>query len=120
MRQRVRVLSGQLEYSLVDQTKLITAASELGRNALIHGGGGSVRISHLRDDQDAQRVGLRLVFVDQGPGIADLERAMRDGYTTGRGLGLGLGGSRRLVHVFEIHAPPGEGTAVTIVRWRGA
>lgn len=114
MRQRLRVLTGQLQYGLVDQTKLITAASELGRNALVHGGGGQVRVSRVEQDH---RVGLRLVFTDEGPGIPDIERALTDGFTTGSGLGLGLGGSRRLVDSFEVQSTPGRGTTVTILRW---
>jgi serine/threonine-protein kinase RsbT len=102
-------------FGLVDQTKIITAASELARNALEHGGGGTVRLEALND---GDRRGLRLVFEDQGPGIADIELALRDGFTTGGGLGLGLGGARRLSHEFEIDSKPREGTRVAIVRWK--
>ena len=102
-------------FSLVDQTKMITAASELARNALEYGGGGSVRLEALNDG--AKR-GLRLVFEDPGPGIADIELALRDGYTRGGGLGLGLGGARRLVNNFEIESKPGVGTRVAITRWK--
>src|SRR5262245_66472211 len=100
---------------LVDQTKIVTAASELARNTLDHGGGGSVRLEAL--SKDARR-GLRLVFEDNGPGIADIELALKDGYTTGNGLGLGLSGAKRLSSEFFIESRPGEGTRVTIVRWR--
>lgn len=102
-------------FSLVDQTKLVTAASELARNTLIHGGGGEVRMQRLNDDQ---RRGVRLAFHDQGPGIADIDQALRDGYTSGGGLGLGLGGARRLSNDFDIDSKPGQGTIVTIARWK--
>jgi len=101
--------------SLVDQTKLVTAASELARNALDYGGGGEVRIERM---SEGARRGVRLVFDDRGPGISDLELAMRDGYTTGGGLGLGLGGARRLCNEFLIESAAGRGTRVTIARWR--
>jgi serine/threonine-protein kinase RsbT len=101
----------------VDQTKLITAASELGRNALVHGGGGAVRITLAHS---GHRVGLRLTFTDRGPGMADVEQALTDGFTTGSGMGLGLGGARRLVHEFKLESRPGEGTQVTILRWKQA
>jgi serine/threonine-protein kinase RsbT len=114
-RQLVRELGLLVGFSLVDQTKVITAASELARNVLQHGEGGTVAASALNDDK---RRGLRLVFEDQGPGIADIELAMRDGYTTGSGLGLGLGGARRLSNEFEIESTPGVGTRVTIARWK--
>lgn len=115
VRQKVRELSIQLKFTLVDQTKLVTAASELARNALEHGKGGTCRIEIVRN---GMRQGLKLVFEDHGPGIADLELAMKDGYTTGGGLGLGLSGSKRLVNDFEIHSLPGQGTTVTITRWK--
>src|SRR4030095_14163082 len=102
-------------FGLVDQTKIITAASELARNALEHGGGGTVRLEALND---GDRRGLRLVFEDQGPGIADIERALTDGYTPAGGLGLGLGGAKRLSNQFEIASRPGEGTRVAITRWK--
>jgi serine/threonine-protein kinase RsbT len=102
-------------FSLVDQTKLVTAASELARNTLDYGGGGSVRIERVLD---GARKGVRLVFKDQGPGIADIDLAMRDGYTSGGGLGLGLGGAKRLVSEFHIDSAPGKGTTITITRWR--
>jgi serine/threonine-protein kinase RsbT len=101
--------------SLVDQTKLVTAASELTRNALLHGGGGEMRI-HLLNEEG--RRGVRVIFTDQGPGIADIEQAMKDGFTTVGGLGLGLSGSKRLVNEFDIESKPGKGTTVTIVRWK--
>ena len=115
VRQIVRAWAGELAFSLVDQTKLITAASELARNTLQHGGGGNLRLESLNDG--AKR-GLRLVFEDKGPGIPDISLAMRDGYTTGGGLGMGLPGTRRLVNEFNIASRPGEGTTVTIVKWK--
>ena len=114
IRQAVRAAAVDLRLSLVDQTKIVTAASELARNTLDYGGGGTVRIEAL---QDSGRRGLRLTFEDKGPGIPDLERALKDGYTTGNGLGLGLGGARRLSSEFAIESRPGEGTKVTIARW---
>ena len=115
IRQAVREWAVSCGFSLVDQTKIVTAASELARNVLVHGGGGSARLEIL---QESPRRGLRLVFEDQGPGIPDTELALRDGYTTGVGLGLGLGGSKRLVNEFEIVSRPGEGTRVTITKWK--
>jgi serine/threonine-protein kinase RsbT len=115
VRQAVRSRTTELGFSLVDQTKMITAASELARNLLDYGGGGLVRFEVL---QEPAKRGLRLTFQDQGPGIADLDRAMTDGYTTGKGMGLGLGGAKRLVNEFEIISRVGEGTRVTITRWR--
>jgi serine/threonine-protein kinase RsbT len=114
-RQLVRELALLLGFNLVDQTKVVTAASELARNVLQHGGGGTVTASALNDDH---RRGLRLVFEDSGPGIADIPLAMKDGYTTGGGLGLGLGGAKRLSNEFEIESTPGTGTRVTIARWK--
>ena len=114
-RQRVRQLTQQLKFSLVDQTKMITAASELSRNTLVHGGGGDMRWELL---DDGVRRGLRLHFEDQGPGIADVKLAMTDGWTSGGGMGLGLPGSKRLVHEFEIQSTPGAGTRVSITRWK--
>jgi serine/threonine-protein kinase RsbT len=102
-------------FGLVDQTKMVTAASELARNTVLYGGGGELRLEALAD---GARRGLRLVFEDAGPGIADLELALRDGYTTGTGLGLGLGGARRLVGEFEIETKLGEGTRVAVARWK--
>ena len=114
VRQAVRAWAVELHFSLVDQTKIVTAASELARNTLDYGGGGTVRLLALAD---GGRRGLRLVFEDQGPGISDIERALKDGFTTGHGLGLGLGGARRLSSEFELVSKPGEGTRVTIARW---
>jgi len=114
-RQKVRALSQLLKFSLVDQTKMITAASELSRNTLVHGGGGEMRWEVL---DDGVRRGLRLHFVDQGPGIADVQLALTDGWTSGGGMGLGLPGSKRLVHEFELQSAPGAGTRVSIVRWK--
>ena len=115
VRQLVRARAAELGFSLVDQTKIVTAASELARNTLDYGGGGTVTLEQVNE---GLRRGLRLVFEDRGPGIADVNLALRDGYTTGSGLGLGLGGSRRLVNEFTIHSRPGEGTRVTIARWK--
>ena len=114
-RQTVRSLCQTLKFSLVDQTKMVTAASELARNTLIHGGGGRMRWQVL---ERAARAGLRLVFEDEGPGIADMRLAMTDGYTTGSGMGLGLPGSKRLVNDFEIESAPGQGTRVSITKWK--
>lgn len=114
VRRRVREVSAKLGFSLVDQTKIITAASELARNTIIYGGGGTMVVESL----NGPRVGLKLTFVDQGPGIADLQMALRDGYTTGSGLGLGLGGAKRLVNDFDIESRVGAGTKVTITRWK--
>jgi serine/threonine-protein kinase RsbT len=115
MRQLVREKAVALRFSLVDQTKIVTAASEIARNTILYGGGGEVDVREL---QDGSRAGLELVFSDQGPGIADITLALKDGYTTGTGLGLGLGGARRLCNDFRIDSRPGEGTRVTLVRWR--
>lgn len=114
-RHAVRRRAEALRFSLVEQTKVVTAASELARNTVIYGGGGTITIETI---ENAGRRGLRLTFTDRGPGIPDVELAMRDGYTTGKGLGLGLGGARRLSNEFEIFSRPGEGTRVTIVRWK--
>ena len=114
-RQFVRSWAVELGLGLVDQTKIITAASELARNCVIYGGGGLIRLEIL---QETGKRGLRLTFQDQGPGILDIEKAMSDGYTTGNGLGLGLGGSKRLSHEFFIESAPGAGTRVTITRWK--
>lgn len=115
VRQAVRKLAVELKFSLVDQTKMVTAASELARNLFIYGGGGEVLLGVL---ENGNRRGLRAVFVDRGPGIADIDLALKDGYTSGRGMGLGLGGAKRLVNEFEIESKLGEGTRVTITRWR--
>jgi serine/threonine-protein kinase RsbT len=114
VRQVVRQWALELRFSLVDQTKLVTAASELTRNTLDYGGGGSVRLEAL---SNGPRRGLRLTFEDKGPGIGDVEQAMKDGFTTGGGLGLGLDGARRLSSEFAIRSQPGVGTQVTIGRW---
>jgi serine/threonine-protein kinase RsbT len=114
VRQRVRAQAVALGFSLVDQTKLVTAASELARNAVLHGGGGLARIEPV---QEFGRRGLRLAFEDSGPGIPDVALAMTDGYTTAGGLGLGLGGAKRLANEFSIDSAPGRGTTVTITRW---
>ena len=116
LRQRVREQAVAQRFSLVEQTKLITAASELGRNTLLHGGGGSAWLGVVTNA--AGRRGIRLRFVDQGPGIADLSLALKDGYSTGSGLGLGLSGSRRLADEFEIDSAPGRGTRVVITSWK--
>jgi serine/threonine-protein kinase RsbT len=115
VRQRVRDSAVALGFSLVDQTKLVTAASELARNTLVYGRGGTMRIETVLNDR---KTGLRLTFEDQGPGIADTTLALTDGYTTGTGLGLGLSGARRLSQDFELYSRPGEGTRITIARWK--
>jgi len=115
VRQSTRKLAIECGFSLVDQTKMVTAASELARNTFVFGGGGKVTMEIL---QDGGRAGLRLTFEDLGPGIEDIEQAMSDGYTSGGGLGLGLGGSKRLVNEFEIRSKAGEGTKVVIARWK--
>jgi serine/threonine-protein kinase RsbT len=114
VRRRVREFASSLGFTLVDQTKVVTAASELARNTMIYGGGGSMRAEAL----NGPRTGLRLTFEDNGPGIPDIELALRDGFTTGSGLGLGLGGAKRLVSEFEVSSRVGEGTRVTITRWK--
>lgn len=114
-RQKVRQWSTELRFTLVDQTKLITAASELARNALDHGLGGAMTIESVSNHG---RPGLRLTFEDHGPGIADIDQALKDGFTTGAGMGLGLGGSKRLVNEFSIESEVGKGTKVTIIRWK--
>ena len=114
-RQQVRKLAQQLKFSLVDQTKMVTAASELSRNTVVYGGGGEVRWEILAL---GARQGLRLHFEDRGPGIPDVDLAMTDGWTSGSGLGMGLSGSKRLVDEFEIRTAPGEGTCVSITRWK--
>ncbi|HYH81186.1 MAG TPA: anti-sigma regulatory factor [Longimicrobium sp.] len=114
-RQAVRSWAVELGFSLVDQTKLVTAASEIARNTVVYGGGGTVRMEQV---EDGIRRGLRLVFEDRGPGIPDVERALQDGFTSGGGLGLGLGGARRLVNEFHIDSRLGEGTRITVVKWK--
>src|SRR3954454_16798463 len=115
VRQAVRQRAVELGFNLVDQTKIVTAASELARNTMTYGGGGVLRLEGI---EEGARRGLRLTFEDQGPGIPNLELALKDGYTTGNGLGLGLSGARRLSNEFAIDSKVGEGTRVTIVRWR--
>lgn len=115
VRQRAREQSHRAGFSLLETTKLVTAASELARNTLEHGGGGYAEIEVCTD---GIRRGVRMRFIDQGPGIPDVEQALRDGYTSGKGLGLGLGGSRRLVNEFEIETKVGQGTKITVVRWK--
>lgn len=117
IRHLVRRLAVEAGFGIVEQTKIVTAASELARNMVDYGGGGSLRAEIL---DDGIRKGLRLTFADEGPGIADIEQAMRDGFTTGSGLGLGLGGARRLSNEFEIDSAPGRGTRIAITRWKGA
>ena len=114
-RQQVRKLAQQLKFSLVDQTKMITAASELSRNTVVYGGGGEMRweiVTH------GAKTGLRLAFEDKGPGIPDIGLALTDGWTSGTGMGVGLSGSRRLVNEFDIRTAVGEGTCVTVTRWK--
>jgi serine/threonine-protein kinase RsbT len=115
VRQEVRNRAVALGFSLVDQTKFVTAASEIARNTIDHGGGGTVRIETLLE---AGKRGLRLIFEDQGPGIADIKLALQDGYTTGSGMGMGLPGSKRLSSEFSVESNVGKGTKVTLVRWK--
>ena len=115
VRQEVRARAIEIGLSLVDQTKIVTAASELARNTLDYGGGGTARLEIVHN---GPRRGVRLTFEDQGPGIGDIAQALKDGYTTGGGLGLGLGGAKRLSNEFSIVSAPGEGTRVTIARWK--
>lgn len=114
VRQMTREMAVALGFRLVDQTKIVTAASELARNTFVHGGGGAALLEAMHE---GARRGLRLTFTDKGPGIADVARALVDGYTTGSGLGLGLGGAKRLSNEFEISSSPGQGTRVRIARW---
>jgi serine/threonine-protein kinase RsbT len=114
VRQLVRTFAVDVKLSLVDQTKLVTAASELARNTLVYGGGGSVEVERI---SNGRRTGIKIVFADEGPGIVDLDLALTDGYTTGGGLGLGLSGARRLVDEFEIDTTVGQGTRISIVKW---
>lgn len=114
-RQVVRSLTQRLKFSLVDQTKMITAASELSRNTVVYGGGGTMDWEIV---ENGSREGLQLQFRDQGPGIPDLDLALRDGWTSGKGLGLGLSGSKRLVHDFRIQSVVGQGTCVSVTRWK--
>ena len=117
VRHAVRKWAVELTMSLVEQTKIVTAASELARNMVDYGGGGELLLEWL---EDGMRRGLRLAFEDRGPGIADIDQALRDGFTSGAGMGLGLGGAKRLSNEFSIRSAPGEGTCVTITRWKGA
>jgi len=114
-RRRVRDWAQDLGLSVLDLTKVVTAASELARNAIVHGGGG---LMHLQVVRSRERQGIRVIFKDQGPGISGIERAMQDGYTTGGGMGIGLPGARRLVNEFDLLSTPSDGTCVTIVRWK--
>jgi serine/threonine-protein kinase RsbT len=114
VRQLVRTVAVAVKLSLVDQTKLVTAASELARNTLVYGGGGVVEVNRV---ENGRRSGIRISFVDQGPGIPDLDLALSDGFTTGGGLGLGLSGARRLVDEFDIDTAVGQGTSVTVTKW---
>lgn len=115
VRQKVREWTVDLGFSLVEQTKVVTAASELARNTMLHGRGGTVLLEVL---MEGGRRGLRLTFADQGPGILDVDLALKDGFTTGSGMGLGLGGSKRLMNEFSIATGAGEGTRVTVVKWK--
>jgi serine/threonine-protein kinase RsbT len=115
VRQAVRMNAVKAGFSLVDQTKIVTAASEIARNTVDYGGGGTLLIELLRE---GPRRGLKLTFADDGPGIPDLDRALTDGYTTGNGLGLGLSGAKRLCNEFAVKSTPGRGTIVTLARWR--
>jgi serine/threonine-protein kinase RsbT len=117
LRRVVRDRAVAIGFSLVDQTKIVTAASELGRNTIQHGGGGRVEVASV---SDPRRKGIRLEFTDNGPGIADIAQALVDGFSTGGGLGLGLSGAKRLSNEFEIESAPGKGTRVAIVRWKPA
>ena len=115
VRQQVRVVAAKTGLSLVDQTKVVTAASELARNALVYGGGGLARVEVVTSGNG--RKGIRIGFIDEGPGIADLDLALTDGWSSGDGLGLGLSGARRLVDEFELTSKPGSGTSVVVVKW---
>ncbi|HEY2270956.1 MAG TPA: anti-sigma regulatory factor [Streptosporangiaceae bacterium] len=115
VRQQVRAVAAKSGLSLVDQTKLVTAASELARNALVHGGGGSARVDVVTSGTGKR--GVRIGFTDDGPGIADVDQALTDGWTSGGGLGLGLSGARRLVDEFELNSKPGSGTSVVVTKW---
>ena len=114
-RQSVRAISAEQGFTLVDQTKIVTAASELARNTVDYGGGGTITLEAL---EESARRGIRLTFEDEGPGIPDIPLALRDGFTSGNGMGLGLGGAKRLMHEFDIQSKVGEGTRVTVVRWK--
>lgn len=116
VRQKVRIRATELGFSLIDQTKIVTAASELARNTLDYGGGGDVHLETLKNEKS--RPGLRLIFEDHGPGIENIDLALTDGYTTGGGLGMGLSGTRRLMNEFSIESTPGEGTRIVITKWK--
>ena len=116
VRHLVRRWAVEIGFSLVEQTKIVTAASELARNMVDYGRGGTMTAESL---DNGSRKGLRLIFEDQGPGIPDIDQALRDGFTSGGGMGLGLGGAKRLSNEFEIRSAPGEGTRIAIIRWRG-
>jgi serine/threonine-protein kinase RsbT len=115
VRQRVRIWTTEMKFSLVEQTKIVTAASELARNTLEHGLGGEVQLALLIN---GARQGLQMTFTDQGPGIPDIKLALSDGYTSAKGMGLGLGGSKRLMNEFEIESEPGHGTKISCIRWK--
>lgn len=115
VRQMTRIFALEVGLSLVDQTKIVTASSELARNTLDYGGGGDVALELI---EQGGRRGVRLTFEDKGPGISDIEQALKDGFTSGKGMGLGLGGAKRLCNEFSIASTPGEGTKVTIARWK--
>jgi len=117
VRHVVRRWAIELGFTLIEQTKIVTAASELARNMVDYGKGGTLLVEAL---EDGFRKGLRLTFEDHGPGIADIDQALRDGFTSGNGMGLGLGGAKRLSNEFSVHSQPGEGTRVMIARWRGS
>ena len=114
-RREVKTWATRIGFGLVDQTKLVTACSELARNTLVYGGGGNMTLDEI---ENFPKRGLRLTFIDQGPGIADIEQALTDGYTSGGGMGLGLSGAKRLSNEFEIESSPGHGTRVMIARWK--
>lgn len=115
LRQQVRRWAAEINFSIVDQTKLVTAVSELARNTVVYGGGGTALVERLHE---SVRKGVRITFEDEGPGIPDIDLALRDGYTTGGGLGLGLGGAKRLVNEFTIDSQPGRGTRIVVARWK--
>jgi serine/threonine-protein kinase RsbT len=115
VRQQVRTVAAEIGLSLVDQTKLVTAASELARNTLVHGGGGRARLETVKSPNG--RAGIKLHFTDEGPGIPDIGLALTDGWSSGSGLGLGLSGTRRLVDEFELDSKPGAGTRVVVIKW---
>ncbi len=115
-RKKVREWALEVGFGIVDQTKIVTAASELARNTLIYGGGGEMEIALLKNDNE--KPGIRLIFADQGPGIADVKLALTDGFTSGGGMGLGLSGSKRLMNEFDLETQIGKGTRVTVIKWK--